>query len=350
MPAMKFTRLFSRANIETMTKEIAVSGIRPTGKQHIGNYFGATRNFVQMQDMFNGYFFVADYHSLTTHPDAKDLRDKSKNIALIYLACGLDPNKCALYLQSDVPQIPELYLIFNMMAYLGELEREATFKEKVRDQPNNVNAGLLTYPVLMTVDIIIQKAKKVPVGKDQQQHVEMSRDFVRRFNNLYGVDYFPEPEAFSFSQALVNVPSLDGEGKMSKSKPEHTCIYLEDEADVVRKKMMRMVTDSGPQEPNAPKPLIIQNVFDLMQLVSAPETLQFYNEKWNDCSIRYGDMKKQLAEDMVSFLAPIREKIKELSANEKMLLEILGDGGAKARANAAQTLKDVREIVGLQKV
>ncbi len=347
---MKFTRLFSRANIETMTKEIAVSGIRPTGKQHIGNYFGATRNFVQMQDMFNGYFFVADYHSLTTHPDAKDLRDKSKNIALIYLACGLDPNKCALYLQSDVPQIPELYLIFNMIAYLGELEREATFKEKVRDQPNNVNAGLLTYPVLMTVDIIIQKAKKVPVGKDQQQHVEMSRDFVRRFNNLYGVDYFPEPEAFSFSQALVNVPSLDGEGKMSKSKPEHTCIYLEDEADVVRKKMMRMVTDSGPQEPNAPKPLIIQNVFDLMQLVSAPETLQFYNEKWNDCSIRYGDMKKQLAEDMVSFLAPIREKIKELSANEKMLLEILGDGGAKARANAAQTLKDVREIVGLQKV
>jgi tryptophanyl-tRNA synthetase len=347
---MKFTRLFSRANIETMTKEIAVSGIRPTGKQHIGNYFGATRNFVQMQDMFNGYFFVADYHSLTTHPDAKDLRDKSKNIALIYLACGLDPNKCALYLQSDVPQIPELYLIFNMIAYLGELEREATFKEKVRDQPNNVNAGLLTYPVLMTVDIIIQKAKKVPVGKDQQQHVEMSRDFVRRFNNLYGVDYFPEPEAFSFSQALVNVPSLDGEGKMSKSKPEHTCIYLEDEADVVRKKMMRMVTDSGPQEPNAPKPLIIQNVFDLMQLVSAPETLQFYNEKWNDRSIRYGDMKKQLAEDMVSFLAPIREKIKELSANEKMLLEILGDGGAKARANAAQTLKDVREIVGLQKV
>ncbi|MBK8659641.1 MAG: tryptophan--tRNA ligase [Bacteroidetes bacterium] len=333
-----------------MTKEIAVSGIRPTGKQHIGNYFGATRNFVQMQDMFNGYFFVADYHSLTTHPDAKDLREKSKNIALIYLACGLDPNKCALYLQSDVPQIPELYLIFNMMAYLGELEREATFKEKVREQPNNVNAGLLTYPVLMTVDIIIQKAKKVPVGKDQQQHVEMSRDFVRRFNNLYGVDYFPEPEAFSFSQALVNVPSLDGEGKMSKSKPEHTCIYLEDEADVMRKKMMRMVTDSGPKEPNAAKPLIIQNVFDLMELVSPAETVQYYNEKWNDCSIRYGDMKKQLAEDMVTFLAPIREKIKELSANEKILLEILGDGGAKARANSAQTLKDVREIVGLQKV
>ncbi len=301
-----------------------------------------------MQDIFNGYFFVADYHSLTTHPNAADLREKSKNIALIYLACGLDPNKCALYLQSDVPQIPELYLIFNMHAYLGELEREATFKEKIREQPNNVNAGLLTYPVLMTVDIIIHKAQKVPVGKDQQQHVEMSRDFVRRFNNLYKVDYFPEPQPFSFAEKLVNVPSLDGEGKMSKSKPESTCIYLEDEPDVIRKKVMRMVTDSGPKEPNSAKPLIIQNVFDMMKLVSSEETLKQFEEAYNNCSIRYGDMKKQLGEDMVLFLSPIREKIKELSADEKKLYEILGDGGSKAITSAAQTLKDVREIIGLK--
>lgn len=301
-----------------------------------------------MQDIFNGYFFVADYHSLTTHPNAADLCEKSKNIALIYLACGLDPNKCALYLQSDVPQIPELYLIFNMHAYLGELEREATFKEKIREQPNNVNAGLLTYPVLMTVDIIIHKAQKVPVGKDQQQHVEMSRDFVRRFNNLYKVDYFPEPQPFSFAEKLVNVPSLDGEGKMSKSKPENTCIYLEDEPVVIRKKVMRMVTDSGPKEPNSPKPLIIQNVFDTMKLVSSEETLNKFEEAYNNCSIRYGDMKKQLGEDMVVFLSPIREKIKELSADEKKLYEILGDGGSKARTSAAQTLKDVREIIGLK--
>ncbi len=330
------------------SQPIAVSGVRPTGKQHLGNYFGAVVNFVKMQDIFNGYFFVADYHSLTTHPDAADLREKSKNIALVYLACGLDPNKCALYLQSDVPQIPELYLIFNMFAYLGELEREATFKEKVRDQPNNVNVGLLTYPVLMTVDIIIHKAHKVPVGKDQQQHVEMSRDFVRRFNNLYKVNYFPEPEPFSFNDKLVNVPSLDGEGKMSKSKPDHTCIYLEDEPDVIRKKMMRMVTDSGPKEPNSAKPAIIQNVFDMMSLVSAKDTVQHFEDKYNDCSIRYGDMKKQLGEDMVTFLAPIREKINELSADEKKLYDILGDGGNKARASAARTLKDVREIIGLK--
>lgn len=331
-----------------MSKQIAVSGVRPTGKQHLGNYFGAVANFVKMQDMFNGYFFVADYHSLTTHPNAADLREKSKNIALIYLACGLDPEKCALYLQSDVPQIPELYLIFNMHAYIGELEREATFKEKVRSQPNNVNAGLLTYPVLMSVDVIIHKATKVPVGKDQQQHVEMMRDFVRRFNNLYNVELFPEPEAFTFSDKLLNIPSLDGDGKMSKSKPESTCIYLEDEPDAIRKKVMRMVTDSGPTEPNQTKPQIIQNVFDMMTLVSAPETIHFFDEKYNTCSIRYGDMKKQLAEDMVTFLSPIREKIKELSADENKVYEILGDGGSKARASAAQTLRDVREIIGIK--
>lgn len=140
----------------------------------------------------------------------------------------------------------------------------------------------------------------------------MMRDFVRRFNNLYNVELFPEPEAFTFSDKLLNIPSLDGDGKMSKSKPESTCIYLEDEPDAIRKKVMRMVTDSGPTEPNQTKPQIIQNVFDMMALVSAPETIQFFDEKYNTCSIRYGDMKKQLAEDMVTFLTPIREKIKEL--------------------------------------
>jgi tryptophanyl-tRNA synthetase len=331
-----------------MSKEIAVSGVRPTGTQHLGNYFGAVVNFVKMQDMFQGYFFVADYHSLTTHPNPKDLQEKSRNIAVVYLACGLDPNKCALYLQSDVTQIPELYLIFNMYAYLGELEREATFKEKVREQPNNVNAGLLTYPVLMTVDVIIHKASKVPVGKDQQQHVEMMRDFVRRFNNLYGVNYFPEPEPFSFSDKLVNIPSLDGEGKMSKSKAEYTCIYLEDEDDAIRKKIMRMPTDSGPKEMNAQKPPAIQNVFDLMQLVSKQETVRFFEEQYNNCAIRYGDMKKQLGEDMAGFISPIRERIKELNSDEKRVYEILGDGGSKARASAAQSLKDVREIIGIK--
>ena len=331
-----------------MLKEIVVSGVRPTGRQHLGNYFGAVVNFVKMQEICNGYFFVADYHSLTTHPKAADLKSNVKQIVVEYLACGLDPDKCTLYLQSDLPQIPELYLILNMFSYLGELEREATFKEKVRDQPNNVNAGLLTYPVLMAVDIIIHKAVKVPVGKDQQQHLEMTRDFVKRFNNLYGVEYFTEPQAFNFGSGLVSIPSLDGEGKMSKSKGEQTCIYLSDEPEAIRKKVMRAVTDAGPQAPNSVKPLVIQNIFDLMKLVSSPETIQHFDEKYNDCTIRYGDLKKQLAEDMVKFVSPIGEKIKELNTNDKMLSQIIGDGGAKARASAAQTIKDVREIIGIK--
>lgn len=331
-----------------MAKQITVSGVRPTGRQHLGNYFGAVRNFVKMQDLFDGYFFVADYHSLTTHPHPPDLRSNVRQTVIEYLACGLDPNKCVLYIQSDVPQIPELYLIFNMLAYLGELERSASFKDKVREQPNNVNAGLLTYPVLMSVDVIIHKAHKVPVGKDQQQHIEMMRDFAGRFNNLYGVEYFPLPEAFSYSDKLVSIPSLDGEGKMSKSKGEQTAIFLADEPDVIRKKIARAVTDSGPAQPNSTKPLAIQNIFDLMELVSAPETVKFFDDKYNDCTIRYGDLKKQLAEDMVKYLTPIRERINELSANDKLLSEILQDGGSRARKSADKTIKEVREIVGIK--
>lgn len=331
-----------------MAKEITVSGVRPTGRQHLGNYFGAVLNFVKMQDMFDGYFFVADYHSLTTHPNPADLRTNVKQIVVEYLACGLDPDKCTLYLQSDLPQIPELYLIFNMLAYLGELEREATFKEKVRDQPNNVNAGLLTYPVLMAVDIIIHKADKVPVGKDQQQHLEMTRDFVKRFNNLYKTEYFPEPQAFNFGGNLVSIPSLDGEGKMSKSKGEQTCIYLSDEPEVLRKKIMRATTDTGPTAPNSIKPVPVQNLFDLMKLVSAAETVTEFDNRYNDCTIRYGDLKKQLAEDMIKYLEPIREKIKQISANDKYLSEVLNDGAQKARVSAAKTLQDVREIIGVK--
>lgn len=331
-----------------MAKQITVSGVRPTGRQHLGNYFGAVLNFVKMQEEYNGYFFVADYHSLTTHPKPEDLSANVKQIVIEYLACGVDPNKCTLYRQSDLPQIPELYLIFNMFAYLGELERAATFKEKVRAQPNNVNAGLLTYPVLMAVDIVIHKAAKVPVGKDQQQHLEMTRDFVTRFNNLYGVQYFPEPEAFNYDSSLISIPSLDGEGKMSKSKGEHTCIYLADEPEAIRKKIMRAKTDAGPAVPNSPKPQEIQNLFDLMRLVSSADTVRYFDEKYNNCTIRYGDMKKQLAEDMVNYLAPIRTKIEELSANDKLLNEIIHDGGSRARHNAAQTLKEVREIIGIK--
>jgi tryptophanyl-tRNA synthetase len=301
-----------------------------------------------MQDLYDGFFFIADLHSLTTHPKAADLQANVRQTLIEYLACGLDPDRCTLFAQSDLPQISELYLVFNMLAYLGELEKVPTFKDKVRDQPHNVNAGLLTYPVLMAVDILIHHAVKVPVGKDQMQHIEMTRNFGNRFNHIYGVEYFKEPFGFTFNDKPLSVPSLDGEGKMSKSKGESTVIYLADQPDAIRKKVMRAVSDSGPTSPNQAKPEMIQNLFDLMALVSEAETVQFFDGQYNNCTIRYGDMKKQLAEDMVRFLTPIRERIKELSADEAYLNKVLREGGEKARISAGKTMSEVREIIGLK--
>jgi tryptophanyl-tRNA synthetase len=329
--------------------QIVVSGVRPTGNQHLGNYFGAVLNFVKMQQEYsNCYFFVADYHSLTTHPTPGDLSSHVEQTLIEYLACGLDPNKCTLYVQSDVPQIAEMYLLFNMLAYLGELEKVPTFKDKVRSQPNNVNAGLLTYPVLMAVDILIHKAEKVPVGKDQMQHIEMTRNFGNRFNHIYGVDYFKEPQGFFYGENPVSVPSLDGQGKMSKSKGENTCIYLSDSADTIRKKVMRATTDSGPTEPNQPKTEAIENIFELMRLAATPDTIAHFEDSYNNCTIRYGDMKKQIAEDLILLVNPIREKIEFYKNNKALLAEIKASGGEKARASATKTVKEIREIIGLK--
>ncbi len=328
-------------------REIVLSGVRPTGNLHLGNYFGALRNYVKMQDAYECYFFIADLHSLTTHPDTKELRENVLQVVSEYIAAGLNPEKAALYCQSDLPQTSELYLYLNMLAYKGELEKTTTFKDKVRLQPDNVNAGLLTYPVLMASDILIHRATLVPVGKDQEQHLEMTRNFANRFNHRYG-PVFPEPNAFNFGNDLLKVPSLDGVGKMSKSENQYATLYLADEDDVIRKKVMKAKTDAGPTEPNAPKPDYIQNIFDLMQLVTHQEVIEKYETDYNQCSIRYGDLKKQLAEDMVQFIAPIRQKTKELRANETYLKEILEQGAAKAQVSANHTLEQVRKAVGVK--
>jgi tryptophanyl-tRNA synthetase len=329
-----------------MSKEIVVSGIRSTGYLHLGNYFGAMRNYVKMQDDYNCYFFVADYHSLTTHPDPKDLKANVFRVVAENIASGLDPEKVALYAQSDVPEIPELYLMLNMMAYKGELEKVPTFKDKVRLQPNNVNAGLLTYPVLMAADILIHRAVKVPVGKDQEQHLEMARNFAQRFNGRYG-ELFPEPMPFNFGSDLVKVPSLDGAGKMSKSENINATLYLADEDDLIRKKVMKAKTDSGPTEPDSEMPEYIQNLFLLMQLVSTEQTVTEYRATYNSCNIRYGDMKKQLAEDMVTFVRPIREKAAALQSDEALLRKILKEGAEKARVSASKTISEARKLIGI---
>jgi tryptophanyl-tRNA synthetase len=328
--------------------ETVVSGIRSTGKLHLGNYYGAIQNFIKMQHEYNCYFFIADLHSLTTHPTPGDLHGNVKQVLVEYLAAGIDPEQATIYIQSDVPEVAELYLYLNMNAYLGELERATSFKDKVRANPDNVNAGLLTYPVLMAADIIIHKATKVPVGKDQEQHLEMARTFGNRFNRLYNTEYFPEPYAFNYSSQLVKIPGLDGKGKMGKSEGEANAVYLSDSPEVIRKKVLKAVTDGGPTVENQEKPSEIQNLFDLMKVVSTTDTYEHFDGLYNKMQIRYGDFKKQLAEDMIVATAPIREKINDIANDEAYLRQVARYGAAKARESASRTIKEVREIIGFR--
>ena len=289
-----------------MAKEVVLSGIRPTGFLHLGNYFGAMRNYVRMQDEYNCYFFVANWHSLTTHPDTKELQTAVHRVIAENVACGLDPEKVSLYVQSDVPEIAELYLYLNMLAYKGELEKTTTFKDKVRN-------------------------------------------FAQRFNHRYG-DVLPEPYAFNYGGELVKILSLDGNGKMSKSENQLNTLYLADEDDLLKKKIMKAKTDGGPETPNSSKPDYIENLFTLMKLVSAADTVQKFEDDFNassagNCIIRYGDMKKQLAEDMIKFITPIRERAADIQNNRELLSKIIKQGADKARESASATLHEVRKAI-----
>ncbi len=347
-------------------KEIVLSGIRATGNLHLGNYYGALSKFVKMQNDYDCMYFIADLHALTTTPDPEALHINVRNILAEYLAAGVDPDKATIFVQSDVPEISEMYLLLNMHVGIGELMRTASFKDKARkqlgikddgqdiekqiigtDSNKRVNAGLLTYPTLMAVDILIQKAHKVPVGKDQEQHLELTRRFARRFNSFYGVDLFPEPVNFDFGGKPVKVPGLDGSGKMGKS--EGNCIYLVDEEKVLRKKVMRAVTDEGPKEPNSPISEPVANLLTLMELTSAPETVQQFRDAYADCSIRYGDLKKQLAEDILKVTLPIRERYLDIVNDDAYIARVVKQGAERARERAAKTLAEVREIMGIRK-
>lgn len=347
-------------------KKIVLSGIRATGNLHLGNYFGALQKFVKMQNDYDCRYFVADLHALTTHPDPTKLHENVKDILAEYLAAGLDPEKNIIYVQSDIPEISEMYLLMNMHVGIGELMRTASFKDKARkalgihsdsdeiekeiigNQTNQrVNAGLLTYPTLMAVDILIHHADFVPVGKDQEQHLELTRRFARRFNSFYKTEYFGEPVNFNFGDHAIKVPGLDGSGKMGKS--EGNCIYLIDDEKTLRKKVMRAVTDEGPKEPNSPVSEPVNNLFTLMELVSEPDVVKHYRDAYADCSIRYGDLKKQLAEDILKVTLPIRERILDIRNNDEYLSRVVRDGAERTREYAARTLADVREIMGIKK-
>ncbi|MFZ1235445.1 MAG: tryptophan--tRNA ligase [Prevotella sp.] len=326
--------------------EKVVSGIRPTGYLHLGNYFGAIKSFVEMQNNYDCMFFIADWHSLTTRPKPEDIQNSSRIVLAEYLACGIDPQKAPIYIQSDVRETVELYLYLNMNTYIGELGRVTTFKEKARKQPDNVNAGLFTYPTLMAADILQHRAKKVPVGKDQEQNMEMARKCAARFNRIYDVDFFPEPESFYFNSKALKVPGLDGSGKMGKS--EGNCIYLHDDEKTISKKVMRAVTDSGPQGLNSEKPEVIENLFTFLKLVSTTDSYDYFNDKWNDGTIRYGDLKKQIAADINTAVSPIRDRINEYVSNRELLDKIAKEGADRARESASKTLNEVRQIIGFR--
>ena len=328
-------------------KEIVMSGIRPTGFLHLGNYFGAVRNYVRMQEKYECFFMVADLHSLTTHPDTKELKQNVHRVLAENIACGLDPDKVALYCQSHIHETSELYLYLNMLAYKGELEKTTTFKDKVRQQPDNVNAGLLTYPVLQTADIILHKAIYVPVGKDQEQHLEMARNFVKRFNHRYG-DVFPEPLAFNFGEELIKVPSLDGSGKMSKSENQYATIYLSDDDELIRTKVKKAKMDAGPKEMNSTKSPEVENIFLLLKLVSSEDVVKKFEEEYNNCTIKYGNLKGQLGDDMVKFISPIKEKVNAILRDENYLKQVMEQGAEKARKSAKATMEIVREAMSLK--
>jgi tryptophanyl-tRNA synthetase len=326
--------------------ETVLSGIRSTGNLHLGNYYGALRNFVKMQEHNRCFFFIADLHSLTTHPKAADLHGNIRQILAEYLAAGLDPEKCTLYVQSDIPEVSEMYVLLNMLAYVGELERTASFKEKVRKHPQNVNAGLLTYPVLMATDILIHRAHKVPVGKDQEQHLEMTRVYARRFNSLYGQNFFPEPDAYNFGGELIKIPGLDGSGKMGKS--EGNGLFLTDDEATIRKKVKKAVTDSGEKTDAMSEP--VKNLFTIMDVVSTPEVVSCYRKAYAEGNIRYGDMKNQLADDICNVTLPIRARILDILQDDGYLCRVRKNGAEKARESAAATLREMKKIMGFVEI
>lgn len=301
-----------------------------------------------MQEEYDCMFFIADWHALTTMPKPEDIRRSVKTILAEYLACGIDPHKATIYIQSDIRETLELYLYLNMNTYLGELGRVTTFKEKARKQPNNVNAGLFTYPTLMAADILQHKAVKVPVGKDQEQNMEMARKCARRFNSIYGVDFFPEPQNFTYSDKPVKVPGLDGSGKMGKS--DGNCIYLCDDDKTITNKVKKALTVSTPTEPNSPKPECIENLFTFLKICSTKDVYDFYDEEWNKCTIRFGDLKKQLAADICRIVAPIRDKILEYQGDDALLERIAEHGAEKARTSARKTIEEVRDIIGFRQI
>jgi len=317
------------------------SGARPTGRQHLGNYLGAIQNYVALQEDYDCIYCVVDLHALTTIKDTTELKENTKEMVLDWLAAGMDPERTIIFIQSHVPQVTELHTILSMVTPLGWLTRLPTFKEKVRQQPDNVNYGLVGYPVLMAADITLYKAELVPVGEDQLPHLEFTREIVRRFNNRFG-PVLVEPRV-----KLTQVPrvlGIDGVNKMSKSLNNH--IELAAEPEEIRKRVMMMVTDPARRYRSDPGHPEVCNVFSMHKIYSPQQVAQIEAD-CRSAAIGCVDCKKLFAQNLIEALAPFREARRRFAAQPDLVWDILADGAKRARVIAEATIAEVKAAVGL---
>ena len=316
-----------------------LTGMQPSGVPHIGNFFGAIRQVLELQKMGESFVFIADLHSLTTSPKAEDLRERVKRLAVDFLACGLDPETTVFYKQSDVPEVVELMWYLSNVTGVGLLERAHSYKDKIA-KGFSPNTGLFTYPVLMAADILLYQAQLVPVGKDQKQHLEITRDVAIRFNQTYG-DVFTIPDGYIPDNVAV-IPGLDGQ-KMSKSYNNTIEIFGEEKP--LRKKFMSIKTDSkGMEEPKDPDTC---NVFQLYKLFATPEQQEEMRARYIAGNYGYGHAKQALFEAYMDYFAPMRKRREELVNNMDYVDDILKRGAERAREEAMKTLTKVRELVGI---
>lgn len=319
------------------------SGARPTGRQHLGNYLGAIKNYVGLQDDYECVYCVVDLHALTTLETTEDLRKNTYEMALDWLAAGIRPQESIVFIQSHVPQVTELHTILSMVTPLGKLTDLPTFKEKTREQPHNVNYGLVGYPVLMAADIVLYKADTVPVGVDQAPHIEFTRETVRSFNYLYKTNVLVEPK-MKITEA-PKVLGTDGQQKMSKSLNNHIELAATPEETV--KKAMTMVTDPARIHRSDPGNPDICNVFTFHKFFSPQENIAMVNVECRRAGIGCVECKQLMAKNLNASLVPFREKRAELDKNPSAIWDILNDGAVRARAIAEKTMEEVRAAIGL---
>jgi tryptophanyl-tRNA synthetase len=318
------------------------SGVQPTGNVHLGNYLGALRNWVALQHEYESFFCIVNLHAITTQQDPKLLTEKSRDLARIYLAVGIDPNVSTIFIQSDVSEHAELTWVLNCIARMSELERMTQFKEKARRQRENVGVGMFDYPVLMAADILLYQTDLVPVGEDQKQHLELTRDLAIRFNRDYG-ETFRVPEPF-IPKVGARIMSLsDPSSKMSKSDDDPGgCVRLLDDADSIQRKFKRAVTDSGTEIRFDPARPAITNLLTIFQLLTG-ESPEQVEARFADKG--YAQLKQQLADVTIEFLQPLQERVRAI--DDEKLTSILEKGADKARSIASVTWADVKEKMGL---